>query len=83
MACIILFCLATVFGLVLGAENALLAYEADKRLTENAIRKQARLDLARRGLVATETEIRKWREEREAAATADLQSAKGRTSSGS
>ncbi|KAH9844062.1 uncharacterized protein C8Q71DRAFT_696636 [Rhodofomes roseus] len=57
----------TVFGLVIGAENALLAHEAERRSTEGAIRKEARIDLARRGLVATETEIAKWKAERFAA----------------
>jgi hypothetical protein len=59
----------TIFGLVLGAEKALLAHEADRRLSENYIRKQARRDLANRGIVPTETEIRKWRIEKEKGAT--------------
>ncbi|KZT12993.1 uncharacterized protein LAESUDRAFT_740232 [Laetiporus sulphureus 93-53] len=66
--------ISTVFGLVLGAENALLVHEAEKRLTESAIRKQARIELARRGLVATETEIAKWKAERFAAQQAQTQS---------
>ena len=44
-----------------GAENALLAHEAVKRKEENIIRRQARMDLARQGLLGTETEIAKWR----------------------
>ncbi|KAI0939454.1 hypothetical protein AcW1_004491 [Taiwanofungus camphoratus] len=55
----------TVFGLVLGADNALLSHEAEKRQMETALRKEARIDLARRGLVATETEIAKWKAERQ------------------
>jgi hypothetical protein len=44
-----------------GAENALLIHEAAKRKEENIIRREARMDLARQGLVGTETEIAKWR----------------------
>jgi hypothetical protein len=55
----------TIFGLILGAEKALLAHEADRRLSEHYIRKEARMDLARRGIIATETEIRKWKKEKE------------------
>lgn len=51
-------------GLVFGAENALLMHEAERRKEENVVRREARIDLARRGLVATESEIRKWRAER-------------------
>ncbi|EGO01763.1 hypothetical protein SERLA73DRAFT_103755 [Serpula lacrymans var. lacrymans S7.3] len=54
----------TMFGLVIGADNALLSHEAERRRSENAIRREARLELARRGLVGTETEIAKWRAER-------------------
>lgn len=50
--------------MVLYAENALQALEADQRLSEGAIRKEARLDLGRRGIVPTETAIARWREER-------------------
>ncbi|KAI0346762.1 hypothetical protein BDW22DRAFT_1351024 [Trametopsis cervina] len=53
-----------IFGMVLYAENALQALEADQRLSEGAIRKEARLDLGRRGIVPTETAIARWREER-------------------
>ncbi|OSX59185.1 hypothetical protein POSPLADRAFT_1048534 [Postia placenta MAD-698-R-SB12] len=61
----------TIFGLVIGAENALLSHEAERRQTESVLRKQARIELARRGLVATETEIAKWKAERLAAAQHD------------
>lgn len=54
----------TIFGLVVGADNALLSHEADKRVSEAALRREARLDLARRGIVGTETEIAKWKDER-------------------
>ncbi|KAG6855038.1 hypothetical protein C0991_005967 [Blastosporella zonata] len=39
-------------------------HEAEQRYTENNVRKQARYDLARRGIIATETEIAKWKRER-------------------
>ncbi|KAG1791376.1 uncharacterized protein HD556DRAFT_651692 [Suillus plorans] len=54
----------TMAGLVIGADNALLSHEAERRQSEHAIRREARIDLARRGLVGTETEIAKWRAER-------------------
>ena len=54
----------TVYGLVVHAENALQTYEAEQRQVESALRREARLDLARRGLVATETEIEKWKAEK-------------------
>ena len=38
-----------------------MAHEAVRRREENIIRREARLDLARRGLIGTETEIAKWR----------------------
>ena len=55
----------TMVGLVFGAESALIEYENLKRREENNIRRQARLDLARRGLIGTETEIAQWKAERE------------------
>jgi len=54
----------TIFGLVVGADNALLSHEADQRMVETNLRREARLDLANRGMIATETEISKWKEER-------------------
>lgn len=61
-AFLVSFC--TVFGVVTGADRALLNHERYQRLHESAIRAEARIDLARRGLVPTETEILKWKEER-------------------
>ncbi|KAG2013439.1 hypothetical protein CC2G_010352 [Coprinopsis cinerea AmutBmut pab1-1] len=55
----------TVTGLVFAAESALLAHENARRREENLIRRAARLDLARQGLIGTETEIAKWRAARE------------------
>ncbi|KAH9894257.1 hypothetical protein C8Q73DRAFT_695049 [Cubamyces lactineus] len=54
--------IVSVFGLCIHAENALQSHELEQRIRENSIRREARLDLARRGLVATETEIAKWKE---------------------
>jgi len=50
---------------VFGAESALLEHENKRRREENDLRKEARLDLARKGIIATETEIAKWKEARE------------------
>lgn len=61
VACV---CEVSVFGLCLRAESALQQHELEQRLRENSIRREARIDLARRGLVATETEIAKWKAER-------------------
>ena len=52
-------------GLTFGAERALIAHETQRRVEENAIRRQARLELAQRGIIPTETEITKWRIQRE------------------
>ncbi|KAG1715936.1 hypothetical protein ID866_1225 [Astraeus odoratus] len=56
--------MSAIFGLVIGADHALLSHEAERRRSENAIRRQATLDLSRRGMVPTETAIAKWRAER-------------------
>ncbi|KAH8834098.1 hypothetical protein DL96DRAFT_1457164 [Flagelloscypha sp. PMI_526] len=52
-----------VTGMVFGAENALLDHEGVIRKNEALIRKRARLELARQGLIGTETEISKWKDE--------------------
>lgn len=57
---------ATVTGLTIGADNYLLKYEHHQRQNENDIRRQARNDLAKQGVIATETEIRRWKERKEA-----------------
>jgi hypothetical protein len=51
----------SVGGLVFGAEAALINYESTRRSEENSIRKVARLELARDGIVPTETAIAAWR----------------------
>ena len=56
--------IVTVVGLVFGAETALIEHENTRRKEENTIRRAARIDLARQGLIGTETEIAKWRAER-------------------
>ncbi|OCH88318.1 hypothetical protein OBBRIDRAFT_795370 [Obba rivulosa] len=55
----------TIFGLVLTAESALLTYEAARRQEESVLRRQARIDLARQGLVATEPAIARWKAEQQ------------------
>lgn len=56
--------ISAVFGLAIGADSALLSHEAERRRSENAIRRQATLELSRRGMVPTETAIAKWRAEK-------------------
>ncbi|KAF8165144.1 hypothetical protein B0H34DRAFT_224726 [Crassisporium funariophilum] len=55
----------TISGLVFGAESALREHENIRRKEENIIRREARIELARKGLIATETEIAKWKAERQ------------------
>ncbi|WVQ79441.1 hypothetical protein IAT38_001539 [Cryptococcus sp. DSM 104549] len=57
---------ATMYGLVVGADDHLLRFEQGHRDSENEIRRQARHALALEGKIATESEIRKWREKKEA-----------------
>jgi len=66
MAAILYIFSVTIFGLVLGADNALLAYEAAQRHRENLIRREARIDLARQGILPTETEIANWKKSQKA-----------------
>ncbi|KAL9933211.1 hypothetical protein V8E36_007929 [Tilletia maclaganii] len=54
---------ATIFGLVVGADTVLLSHETKERSAEHAIRNRARLELGRRGIVASESEIERWKEE--------------------
>lgn len=49
-----------------GAEKYLLRYEHQQREGENELRRLARNELAKKGVIASETEIRKWRLERDA-----------------
>ena len=59
---VFLVTISAVFGFTLSADNALLKFETRQRIEEAAVRKEARMELAKRGLVPTETEIAKWRE---------------------
>jgi hypothetical protein len=59
---VFLVTISAVFGFTMSADNALLKFEARQRIEESAIRKEARMELAKRGLVPTETEIARWRE---------------------
>ena len=52
---------AGVAGLVIGADSHLLKYEAATRRKENDLRRLARNELAKEGIIASEGEIRKWR----------------------
>lgn len=52
----------TIFGLCVGADTVLLNHEASQRSEENYIRNRARTELGRQGIVASETEIMKWRD---------------------
>ncbi|KAE8224874.1 hypothetical protein CF319_g2295 [Tilletia indica] len=54
---------ATIFGLVVGADTVLLSHESQQRSEEHAIRNRARLELGRRGIVASESEIERWKDE--------------------
>ena len=51
---------------MIGADDYLLRYESAQRDAENAIRREARNALARKGIIATEGEIRRWKAERAA-----------------
>lgn len=70
---------ASIFGLVIGADSHLLKYESHLREKENDIRRQARNALAREGRIATEGEIRGWRNRQEKAKEAELEAAAATT----
>jgi len=63
IALMLYFSPVTIYGLVSGADTALLSHENQQRLTENDLRREARIDLSRRGLVPTESQIMKWKDE--------------------
>ena len=50
-------------GLTFAADNALLSHEAQERDMEGRIRTLARAELARQGIMPTETEISRWKEQ--------------------
>ena len=43
------------------ADTHLLKYEAQRRREENAIRRIGQIELGKQGIIASETEYRKWR----------------------
>lgn len=53
----------TIFGFVVGADTVLLSHESQQRSEENMVRSRARAELGRKGIVASEKEIEKWKEE--------------------
>ncbi|TDL29298.1 hypothetical protein BD410DRAFT_14800 [Rickenella mellea] len=54
----------TIFGLVTWADHALLSHESDKREADSQLRISARREIARKGMIPTETAIAKWKAER-------------------
>lgn len=53
---------------MVGADTALLRHEFDQRIAEDRLRREARIELARRGKIGTEPEIARWMAQREEAA---------------
>jgi len=53
--------LVTIFGLVVTADNVLLKHEARQRAEIAALRKEARMDFARRGIIPDPGSGRPWR----------------------
>ncbi|MBW0525029.1 hypothetical protein O181_064744 [Austropuccinia psidii MF-1] len=54
---------ATMSGMVIWADHYLLKHEKYLRKADDIMRRQARKELAERGLIATETELNKWKQE--------------------
>ncbi|SPC64247.1 uncharacterized protein UHOD_05104 [Ustilago sp. UG-2017b] len=53
----------TIFGFVVGADTVLLSHESQQRSEENMVRSRARAELGKKGIVASEKEIEKWKDE--------------------
>jgi len=53
----------TMYGAVVDADQALFKYQSEERSIETALRRQALIDLGRQGVIATESEITKWKNE--------------------
>ncbi|KDN45730.1 hypothetical protein K437DRAFT_246930 [Tilletiaria anomala UBC 951] len=53
---------ATIFGFVVGADTKLLSHESQQRARESRIRQMACSELGRKGIVASEAEIEKWKD---------------------
>lgn len=54
---------ATIFGFVVGADTVLLSHESQQRSEENMVRSRARAELGKKGIVASEKEIERWKDE--------------------
>ncbi|SNX84953.1 uncharacterized protein MEPE_03662 [Melanopsichium pennsylvanicum] len=52
-----------IFGFVVGADTVLLSHESQQRSEENMVRTRARAELGKKGIVASEKEIEKWKDE--------------------
>ncbi|EGF99534.1 uncharacterized protein MELLADRAFT_112575 [Melampsora larici-populina 98AG31] len=50
-------------GMVIWADHYLLRHERFVRKTDDLMRRQAREDLGKRGIIATETELKKWKKD--------------------
>lgn len=53
----------TIFGFVVGADTVLLNHEGRQRSEEDLIRGVARRELAKKGILASEREIERWKDE--------------------
>ncbi|CDR88497.1 uncharacterized protein SPSC_04324 [Sporisorium scitamineum] len=53
----------TIFGFVVGADTVLLSHESQQRSEENMVRSRACAELGKEGIVASEKEIEKWKDE--------------------
>jgi hypothetical protein len=53
----------TIFGFVVGADTVLLNHEGVQRSEEDLIRNVARRELAKKGLIGSENEIERWKDE--------------------
>ncbi|GJJ07371.1 hypothetical protein Clacol_001573 [Clathrus columnatus] len=62
-----LFLIGTIFGLMVGADTALLRYELDQRIVDDRLRREARIELSRQGKIGTEPEIARWIAQKEEA----------------
>lgn len=52
-----------IFGFVVGADTVLLTHEGQQRSHENMVRTRARAELGKKGIVASEKEIERWKDE--------------------
>ncbi|UZJ53400.1 hypothetical protein CBS101457_002720 [Exobasidium rhododendri] len=53
----------TIFGFVVGADTVLLNHEGVQRTEEDLIRTVARRELAKKGIIGSESEIEKWKDQ--------------------